>query len=58
MTWQGGPIDNAMYHLRLLVRGIWWVAGLVVAAFCLYVVARVCWHLAMYMDRTIFSTPW
>ncbi len=47
-----------MYYLRFAVRSIWWVAGLVVAAFCLYFVARLAWQLALYFDRTLFASPW
>jgi hypothetical protein len=47
-----------MYYLRAAVRTLLWLVGLVVAALCLFVVSRIAWQLAHYLNRTIFAAPW
>ena len=51
MSWQFDGLDEGLRYLRFGVRALLTITGIILAAFLVYVVARVCWEAVVYLER-------
>ena len=58
MAWKRDLTDLLLGVLRFAIRGVLLVNGIALAILSVYIVVKVCWNFAHFLDRTIFSAPW
>jgi hypothetical protein len=58
MAWHFDFTDRLLSLLRFAIRSTLLITGIALAILLTYVVVKICWNVAHYLDRTIFATPW
>ncbi len=51
MAWQFDGLDEGLRYLRFGVRALLLINGIILAAFLVYVVGRVCWEAVVYLEQ-------
>jgi len=54
MAWQYDGTDEGLRYLRFGVRALLLIIGLILSAFLVYVVARVCWEAVVYLEQHVW----
>ncbi len=58
MAWAQKTIDRMADILRFAARGALLIATIAVSVAVAYVVVKVCWYGARWLDRIWFREPW
>jgi hypothetical protein len=58
MKWSIPPTEKLADVLKFLARGAVLICGVSCAVTFTYVVIKVCWFSARWLDRVLFAKPW
>jgi hypothetical protein len=54
MTWEFDAVDQVLRYLRSAVRGVLLINGLILAAFSVYVLGRLCWEAVVFLEQQVW----
>ena len=54
MAWQFDGLDQGLRHLWFGVRALLLINGLILGAFSVYFVARLCWAVVKYLEHHVW----
>ena len=58
MSWKQTAISVMADMLRFLGRAALLVDAILISVFSIWLVWRLVWHTAQWLDRALFSSPW
>jgi len=58
MAWTRPLTDRLLGHLRFVMRSAFLIGGIAASGLLAYVLVKLCYFTAGYLNRTVFQHPW
>lgn len=58
MTWHKNITAKLADVLRFVASGALMISAIALSITTTYIVVKLCWHFAKFLNRTLFENPW